>query len=36
VVDGQYRLQSGTHVTILQGEAAQEANMQSAVEQALP
>jgi multidrug efflux system membrane fusion protein len=36
VVDGQYRLQSGTHVTILQGQAAQEANMQSAVEQALP
>ena len=36
VVDGQYRLQPGTHVTILQGQAAQEANMQSAVEQALP
>jgi multidrug efflux system membrane fusion protein len=36
VVDGQYRLQSGTHVTILQGQAAQEADMQSAVEQALP
>jgi membrane fusion protein, multidrug efflux system len=36
VVDGQYRLQAGTHVTILQGEAAQEADMQSAVEQAIP
>jgi membrane fusion protein, multidrug efflux system len=36
VVDGQYRLQADTHVTILQGQAAQEADMQSAVEQALP
>jgi membrane fusion protein, multidrug efflux system len=36
VVDGQYRLQPGTHVTILQGQAAQEANMQSAVDQAIP
>jgi membrane fusion protein, multidrug efflux system len=36
VIDGQYRLQPGTHVTILQGQAAQDANMQSAVEQALP
>jgi multidrug efflux system membrane fusion protein len=36
VVDGQYRLQPGTRVTILQGQAAQEANMQSAVDQAIP
>jgi multidrug efflux system membrane fusion protein len=36
VVDGQYKLQSGTHVTLLEGKAAQEANMRSAVEQAIP
>jgi multidrug efflux system membrane fusion protein len=36
VVDGQYKLQSGTHVTVLEGKAAQGANMQSAVEQAIP
>jgi multidrug efflux system membrane fusion protein len=36
VVQGQYRLQPGTLVTELQGKAAQEANLQSAVEQALP
>jgi len=36
VVDGQYRLQPGTHVTFLHGKAAQEANMQSAVQQAIP
>jgi multidrug efflux system membrane fusion protein len=36
VVDGQYRLEPGTHVQILQGKAAQDANLQSAVEQAIP
>jgi multidrug efflux system membrane fusion protein len=36
VVDGQYKLQPGTHVNILQGKAAQQADMQSAVQQAIP
>jgi membrane fusion protein, multidrug efflux system len=36
VVDGQYKLQPGTHVRALHGKAAEEANMQSAVEQAIP
>jgi multidrug efflux system membrane fusion protein len=36
VVDGQYRLQPGAHVQILHGKAAQDANLQSAVEQAIP
>jgi multidrug efflux system membrane fusion protein len=36
VVDGQYKLQAGTHVKVLQGKAADEADMQSAVEQAIP
>src|ERR1700678_1439290 len=36
VVDGQYRLQPGTHVRILHGKAADEADMQSAVQQAIP
>ncbi|MGA7810873.1 efflux RND transporter periplasmic adaptor subunit [Bradyrhizobium sp.] len=36
VVDGQYKLQPGTHVAILHGKAAQEADLQSAVEQAIP
>jgi multidrug efflux system membrane fusion protein len=36
VVDGQYRLQPGAHVRILHGKAAQEADMQSAVQQAIP
>ena len=36
VVDGQYKLQPGTHVKILHGKAAQEADMQSAVQQAIP
>src|ERR1700722_1076548 len=36
VVDGQYKLQPGTRVNILQGKAAQEADMQSAVQQAIP
>jgi membrane fusion protein, multidrug efflux system len=36
VVDGQYKLQPGTHVTVLHGKAAEEADMQSAVQQAIP
>ena len=36
VVDGQYRLQAGTLVQELQGEAAKSANLQSSVEQAIP
>jgi multidrug efflux system membrane fusion protein len=36
VVDGQYRLQVGTLVKELHGKAAQEADLQSAVEQAIP
>jgi multidrug efflux system membrane fusion protein len=36
VIDGQYKLQAGTHVMALTGKAAEEANMQSAVEQAIP
>jgi len=36
VVDGQYRLQSGTLVQELHGKAAEQANLQSAVEQAIP
>jgi membrane fusion protein, multidrug efflux system len=36
VVDGQYKLEPGAHVTMLHGIAAQQANMQSAVQQALP
>ena len=36
VVDGQYRLQSGALVQELHGKAAQEADLQSAVEQAIP
>jgi multidrug efflux system membrane fusion protein len=36
VVDGQYRLQPGTHVRLLHGKAAQQADMQSAVQQAIP
>jgi multidrug efflux system membrane fusion protein len=36
VVDGQYGLQPGTLVNILHGKAAQQANLQSAVEQAIP
>jgi membrane fusion protein, multidrug efflux system len=34
VVDGQYRLQPGTHVKMLHGKAAQQADMQS--QQAIP
>jgi multidrug efflux system membrane fusion protein len=36
VVDGQYRLQPGVHVKELHGKAAEEANMQSAVQQEIP
>jgi multidrug efflux system membrane fusion protein len=36
VVDGQYRLQQGTRVQQLHGQAAQDANLQSAVQQAIP
>jgi multidrug efflux system membrane fusion protein len=36
VVDGQYRLQAGALVKQLHGKAAQEADLQSAVEQAIP
>jgi membrane fusion protein, multidrug efflux system len=36
VIDGQYRLQAGALVRELHGKAAQEADLQSAVEQAIP
>jgi multidrug efflux system membrane fusion protein len=36
VVDGQYKLQAGTHVTVLQGKAAQEAQAQSAQQAPIP
>ena len=36
VVDGQYRLQPGTHVTILHGEAADEAAAQQAQQAVIP
>ena len=36
VVDGQYKLQPGVHVKQLHGTAAQQADMQSAVQQAIP
>ena len=36
VVDGQYKLQAGTHVRLLTGKAAEETDMQSAVEQEIP
>jgi membrane fusion protein, multidrug efflux system len=36
VIDGQYRLQAGAMVRELHGKAAQEADLQSAVEQAIP
>jgi multidrug efflux system membrane fusion protein len=36
VVDGQYKLQPGTHVTILQGQAATEAVAQSAQQAPIP
>jgi multidrug efflux system membrane fusion protein len=36
VAEGQYRLQPGTLVKELDGKAAQEADLQSAVQQALP
>jgi multidrug efflux system membrane fusion protein len=36
VVDGQYKLQPGTHVTILHGKAAQEAAAQEAMQAPIP
>jgi multidrug efflux system membrane fusion protein len=36
VIDGQYRLQQGSTVQVLHGKAAQEADLQSAVEKAIP
>jgi len=36
VVDGQYKLQPGTHVTILHGQAAEEATAQSAQQAPIP
>ena len=36
VVDGQYKLQPGTHVTLLHGQAAQEAAAQDALQAPIP
>jgi multidrug efflux system membrane fusion protein len=36
VIDGQYRLQEGSHVRELHGKAAQEADLQSSVQKAIP
>jgi len=36
IVDGQYKLQPGTHVRVLTGRAAEEADLQSAVQKAIP
>ena len=36
VFDGQFRLQPGSLVQVLQGKAAQEADLQSAVQKAIP
>ena len=36
VVDGQYKLQAGSHVTILHGKAAEEAAAQSAQQTPIP
>jgi multidrug efflux system membrane fusion protein len=36
VVDGQYKLQPGTHVTVLQGQAAEEAAAQAAQQAPIP
>jgi multidrug efflux system membrane fusion protein len=36
VIDGQYKLQPGTHVTVLQGQAAEEAAAQSAQQEPIP
>jgi membrane fusion protein, multidrug efflux system len=36
VVDGQYKLQPGTHVTVLHGQAAQEAAAQDAMQAPIP
>jgi multidrug efflux system membrane fusion protein len=36
VVDGQYKLQPGTHVALLHGQAAQEAAAQQALQAPIP
>jgi len=36
VVDGQYKLQPGTHVTFLHGHAAEEAAAQDALQAPIP
>ncbi len=36
VIDGQYRLQEGSHVRELHGKAAEEADLQSSVQKAIP
>jgi multidrug efflux system membrane fusion protein len=36
VADGQYRLEPGSRVRILTGNAAREADLKSSVEQAIP
>ena len=36
VVDGQYKLQPGSHVRVLTGKAAEQADLQSAVQKAIP
>jgi multidrug efflux system membrane fusion protein len=36
VIDGQYRLQPATHVTLLHGEAAEEAAAQQAQQAVIP
>jgi multidrug efflux system membrane fusion protein len=36
VVDGQYKLQAGTHVTLLHGQAAQEQAAQDALQAPIP
>jgi membrane fusion protein, multidrug efflux system len=36
IVDGQYKLQPGSHVRVLTGRAAEEADLQSAVQKAIP
>jgi membrane fusion protein, multidrug efflux system len=36
VIDGQYRLQDGSRVQQLHGKAAEQARLQSAVQEAIP
>jgi multidrug efflux system membrane fusion protein len=36
IVDGQYKLQPGTHVQVLTGQAADQVDLQSAVQKAIP